>query len=188
MALDRAARMVRVPRDVELDLGSTGKGLAADLGAAAALAVAGPGAGVLVSLGGDIATAGRAPEGGWRILAAEDSAASPEGDGEVVTIARGAVATSSTTVRRWRGADGTTVHHIVDPRTGLPADTPWRTATVVADTCEAANAASTAAIVLGHAAPAWLEAAGLPARLVGVDGVVHRLAGWPEPAVAEVAS
>ena len=57
----------------------------------------------------------------------------------------------------------------------------WRTATVVAGTCEAANAASTAAIVLGLAARDWLESAGLPARLVAMDGSIVRLAGWPEP-------
>ncbi len=181
MAFDPHARTLRVPPGVELDLGSTGKGLAADLAAAAALAAIGAEAGVLVSLGGDIATAGRIPDGGWRILLAEDSNAPSDGEGEVIAIQGGAVATSSTTVRRWRSSDGVTVHHIIDPRTGLPADTPWRTATLVAATCEEANAASTAAIVLGAAAPAWIEASGLPARLVANDGSVVRLAGWPDP-------
>ena len=162
IALDARAQSVRIRPGVELDLGSTGKGLAADLAAEAALAAAGPEAGVLVSLGGDITTAGRAPEGG-------------------VAIEHGALATSSTTVRRWRSSDGVTVHHIVDPRTGLAAESVWRTATVVAATCEAANAASTAAIVLGEAAPEWLAGAGLPARLVAVDGRATRLGGWPEP-------
>jgi thiamine biosynthesis lipoprotein ApbE len=185
IAFDAAARTVRVPSDVELDLGSTGKGLASDLCAAAALADAGPDAGVLVSLGGDVATAGRAPEGGWRILMSEDSRADADGPGEVVAIEHGALATSSTTVRRWSTSEGVTAHHIVDPRTGLPADTAWRTATVVAETCEAANAASTAAIVLGHAAPDWLASVGLPARLVAQDGSVVRLGGWPEPAADE---
>ena len=187
IAFDAAARTVRVPTDVEIDLGSTGKGLAADMCATAALAAAGPDAGVLISLGGDVATAGRAPDGGWRILVAEDSRAAPDGPGEVIAMVRGAVATSSTTVRRWRSSEGVTAHHIIDPRTGLPAMTPWRTATVVADSCEAANAASTAAIVLGDAAPAWLEAAGLPARLVAEDGRVVRLGGWPEPAADAMA-
>ena len=132
-----------------------------------------------MSLGGDIATAGRCPDGGWRILAAEDSATPADADGEVVAIERGAIATSTTTLRRWRVAGGATAHHILDPRTGLPARTPWRTATVAAATCEAANAASTAAIVMGDAAPAWLEASRLPARIVDRDGRVLRLAGWP---------
>ncbi len=182
ITFDASTRTVRVPTDVELDLGSTGKGLASDLCAAAALEAAGPGAGVLVSLGGDVAVAGTPPDGGWRILMAEDSRADPEGPGEVIAIERGALATSSTTVRRWTSDEGVTAHHVVDPRTGLSAETPWRTATVVAETCEAANAASTACIVLGHAAPEWLATAGLPARLVAQDGSVVRLGGWPEPA------
>ena len=180
ISLDARTRELRVPPGVELDLGSTGKGLAADMAAAAALAAAGPGAGVLVSLGGDMTAAGTAPGGGWRILVAEDSRAPSDGDGELIAIQGGAIATSSTTVRRWRSSEGVTVHHIVDPRTGLAADTPWRTATVVAATCELANGASTAAIVMGEDAPAWLEAAGLPARLVANDGRVLRLGGWPE--------
>ena len=187
VAFDAAARTVRVPADVELDLGSTGKGLAADLCAAAALDAAGPDAGVLVSLGGDIATAGRPPAGGWRILVADDSEVPPDTRGEVVAVERGALATSSTTVRHWHATGGVTIHHIIDPRTGLSAVTPWRTATVVADTAEAANAASTAAIVLGDAAPAWLEAGRLPARLVAQDGSVLRLAGWPDPEPAAAA-
>jgi thiamine biosynthesis lipoprotein len=187
IAFDPARRTVRVPSDVELDLGSTGKGLASDLSAAAALEAAGPNAGVLVSLGGDVAVAGRAPEGGWRILMAEDSNNDPEGTGEVVAIERGGLATSSTTVRQWKSDLGATLHHIMDPRTGLPAETPWRTATVVADTCEAANAASTACIVLGRSAPDWLAQAGLPARLVARDGTVVRLGGWPEPASDDAA-
>ena len=184
IALDRRNRSVTLRPGVEIDLGSTGKGLAADLAARAALDVAGPDAGVLVSLGGDISTAGRSPDGGWRVLVAEDSETASDADGEVIAIDCGGLATSTTTVRRWSSASGVTVHHIVDPRTGLPAETAWRTATVVAATCEAANAASTAAIVLGEAAPAWLEGAGLPARLVAVDGQVRRLGGWPEPAAS----
>jgi thiamine biosynthesis lipoprotein len=182
IAVDRGKGAVRLRPGVEIDLGSTGKGLAADLAAQAALDVAGPDAGVLVSLGGDISTAGRVPDGGWRILVVEDSETPSDADGEVVAIDGGGLATSSTTVRRWTSAAGATVHHIVDPRTGLPADAVWRTATVVAATCEAANAASTAAIVLGEAASTWLEDAGLPARLVALDGTVRRLGGWPEPA------
>ena len=47
-------------------------------------------------------------------------------------------------------------------------------------TCADANAASTAAIVAGRQAEAWLTRAGLPARLAGRDGQVRFLGGWPE--------
>jgi thiamine biosynthesis lipoprotein len=177
LAPDR--RHVRVRKGVEIDLGSVGKALAADLAAARALAATGSG-GVLVSLGGDIAVAGDAPRGGWRILVAEDSEAPPDGPGEVIAFDTGAVATSSTTVRRWQRGDRT-FHHLVDPRTGEPVDSPWRTASVVAATCVDANTAATAAIVMGEAAPDWLAAAGVAARLVATDGDVVRLGGWPAP-------
>ncbi len=182
---DAATRHVRIPAGVELDLGATGKGLAADLAAEAALDAM-DGAGVLVSLGGDIATDGVPPAGGWRVLVADDHAAAPDGPGEVVRIMGGAVATSSTTLRRWtRG--GVTRHHLLDPATGLPATGPWRTATVVAATCADANAAATAAIVMGDRAPTWLARHGLPARLTAEDGSVLRVAGWPEPLPATAA-
>jgi thiamine biosynthesis lipoprotein len=170
-----------------LDLGSTGKALASDLAVTAARAAA-PSGGVLVSLGGDIATSGRAPEGGWRILASEDSATSVEAGGEVIAIESGAVATSSTTVRRWHSSDGVVRHHLIDPSTGGPVVTPWRTVSVVAETCVAANAAATATIVLGERGLAWLEATGLAARLVGEDGRVTRIGGWPEPRIAEASA
>ena len=176
--LDPARRTIRVRAGVELDLGSTGKALAADLAARAA-AVAGA-CGVLVSLGGDIATAGDPPPGGWRVLCAEDSDAPIDGSGEVIAIHGDAMATSSTTVRRWT-AGGAVRHHIVDPWTGLPANGPWRTATVVAGTAEDANTAATAAIVLGARALEWLAAQKLPARLVAHDGTIVRIGGWPEP-------
>jgi thiamine biosynthesis lipoprotein ApbE len=179
---DRRSRTVFLPPRVELDLGSTGKALAADLAAAAARAAIGRG-GVLVSLGGDIATAGQPPDGGWRILAAEDSRAKPDGDGEVICLPAGGVATSSTTVRRWsRG--GTMLHHIIDPQTSLPTTGPFRTVTVVAATCLDANIASTAAIVQGEEAIDWLMSRRLPARLVENDGTIHYIGRWPDPAGA----
>jgi thiamine biosynthesis lipoprotein len=177
--LNRRAGTVWLPPGVELDLGSTGKALAADLAAAAAMTAAREG-GVLVSLGGDIATAGKAPLGGWRILVAEDSRVSPNSDGDVICVPAGGVATSSTTVRRWlRG--GELLHHIIDPKTSLPTAGPFRTVTVVAATCLDANTASTAAIVHGEAAIEWLNSWRLPARLVENDGTIHYIGRWPDP-------
>ena len=171
---------IRAPRGVRLDLGSTAKALAADRAASRAADVVGDG--VLVSLGGDIAVAGRVPEGGWLVGIADDHHGDPE-PGETVGIFSGGLATSSTTVRRWvRG--GRPVHHIVDPRTGLPAREVWRTVSVSAGSCVDANTASTAAIVLGEDAPVWLASRSLPARLVRPDGDITRVGGWPERAVA----
>jgi thiamine biosynthesis lipoprotein len=175
-----AYRQIRLPRGMRLDLGSTAKALAADRAAVRAAGMSG--CGVLVSLGGDIAVGGDAPGGGWSIGIAEDHSADPE-PGETITIASGGLATSSTTVRRWtRG--GAPIHHIVDPRSGSPAREVWRTVSVCAGTCVDANTASTAAIILGEEAPDWLARRELPARLVGADGSIVRVAGWPEMASA----
>jgi thiamine biosynthesis lipoprotein ApbE len=175
--VDRAAGTVRVPDGVRLDLGATAKALAADRAAARALAH-GPATGVLVNLGGDIAVAGEPPPEGWRVRVADSHLAGPGEGGQELTIASGGLSTSSTTVRRWRH-DGGDAHHIVDPHTGAPAAEYWRTVSVAAATCVDANIASTAAIVLGVSARAWLAAAGLPARLVTVGGEVEVTAGWP---------
>jgi thiamine biosynthesis lipoprotein len=95
-----------------------------------------------------------------------------------VAIGSGGLATSSTTLRQWwRG--GRRLHHIIDPFTGAPAATCWRTASVAAATCVDANAAATAALVWGAGALDRLRAAGAPARLVGGDGTVRTVAGWP---------
>jgi FAD:protein FMN transferase len=160
----------------QLDLGATAKAHAADR--CADLIARKLGCGVLVSLGGDIAVAGPAPAGGWRIRVTDDHAAGPDAAGQTVAIMSGGLATSSTTVRAW-SRDGRRMHHIVDPATGQPARSCWRTVSVAAGTCTDANTASTAAIVRGAAAVAWLEDLTLPARLVREDGSVEVAAGWP---------
>ncbi|WP_395693400.1 FAD:protein FMN transferase [Nocardioides sp.] len=161
------------PPTLELDLGATAKAAAADLVAGAVADRCGTG--VLVSLGGDIATAGPAPEGGWQVTVGD-------GPGEPVshvTLPAGsAIATSSTLHRTWHRA-GRTVHHILDPATGLPAAAVWRTVSVAADRCADANAASTAAVVKGTAGLRWLRERGLTARLVDDTGRVHPVGGWP---------
>ena len=175
--LDEPSSTVRVPRGVEIDLGATAKALASDLGASAALRAMG-GGGVLVSLGGDISVAGDPPAGGWVIQVSEDSGAPIDERAEAVSIASGGIATSSIMVRRWtRG--GVVYHHIIDPSTGMPAAGPWRTVSVVAGNCVDANIASTAAVIRGESAIAWLEARHLPARLVDQDGAIKRVGGWP---------
>jgi FAD:protein FMN transferase len=174
--VDRRHARIRLPRRVELDLGATAKALAADRAAQAAFESTQ--SGVLVSLGGDIAVAGDPPPGGWSIRIADDHAASLDVSGPTVLISTGGLATSGTSVRRWRTSVGE-LHHIVDPRTGRSASGCWRTVTVAASSCLAANTASTAAIVLGDAAVSWLTELGLPARLVRQDGVVRRVADWP---------
>jgi thiamine biosynthesis lipoprotein ApbE len=174
--LDSTAGTVRMPAGVRLDLGATAKAWAADRAAAAAFAATGRPA--LVSLGGDVSTSGPSPAGDWRVRVTDDHRSNPSAPGQTVSIRSGGLATSSTTVRRW-SHDGQTMHHIIDPATGLPAQTPWRTVSVAAANCAQANIATTAALVRGEAAPGWLAGMGLPSRLQAWDGRVVALGGWP---------
>jgi thiamine biosynthesis lipoprotein len=177
--LDEQAGRLSLPRGVQLDLGATAKAWAADRSAARLAATLG--CGVLVGLGGDISVAGEPPPGGWRVRV-QDVTGRPEdppvGPAAVVAIQDGGLATSSTTARRWRRG-GEVLHHILDPRTGLPAPDYWRTVSVAAATCVDANTASTAAIIKGRDAVNWLANSGLPARLVDAAGNVHAVNGWP---------
>lgn len=176
--LDAARRRVQLPADGRLDLGATAKAFAADRIADAVASTCGTA--TLVSLGGDIAVRG-APAGGWPVLVTDDHRRGSTG--QVVSLAEGGLATSSTTVRRWHRG-GRELHHIVDPATGLPAREHWRTVSVAAATCVEANTASTAAILWGEDAPRRLGANRLPARLVRPDGSVVAVAGWPDEALA----
>jgi thiamine biosynthesis lipoprotein ApbE len=179
---DPVVGQVRVPAGVVLDLGATAKALAADR---AALTIAAEvGCGVLVNLGGDIRVAGPPPPGGWGVGIADnigfDAGPGPEA-GHTVLISTGGLATSGTAVRSWRRGSAR-LHHIIVPGTGLPARSCWRAVSVAAATCVDANTASTAAILRGERAAAWLAGLGLPARLVRHGGEAVTVAGWPAEA------
>lgn len=179
--LHLAGRRLTLPAGIELDLGATAKAAAADR--AAALVAERMGVGVLVSLGGDIATAGPAPLDDWQVRVQDTDADRPA---QISLPAGGAVATSSTVRRTWHRG-GEMLHHIVDPATGHPAEAVWRHVTVVAGTCAVANTAATATIVKGRGGLAWLAARGLPARLVDSAGEVHLCGGWPDEGTGEAA-
>ena len=170
--LNPSARRVTVPAGTLIDLGATAKAHAADT-IAHLLAERLPG-GFAVNLGGDVAVSGSLPPQGWSIgIEAADGAVL-----QVVASTGQAIATSSTQRRVW-SVDGVARHHIVDPRTGNTAPAVWNQVSCAAATCLEANAASTAAVVLGQEAPVWLEANGIRARLDGADGRVVTTTGWP---------
>jgi FAD:protein FMN transferase len=177
VSLDLGKLEVRVPAGVLLDLGATAKALAADR--AAAVIHTAVGGGILVNLGGDIRVAGDPPDEGWRVGIADEAAfdASIEAR-QVVLVRDGGLATSSPLGRTWH-RDGAELHYIIDPSTGYPASSCWRTVSVAAASCVDANIASTAAILRGKQAIAWLDELGLPARLVRHDGSTVTAAGWP---------
>lgn len=163
--------VLTVPAGVLLDLGATAKASAADRCARAVAARFGGGA--LVSLGGDIATAGAGPRDGWQVEVRDLPTDAPE----QITLPPGAaVCTSSTRRRTWQRC-GEPQHHLIDPRTSRPVTGTWAAVTVVARTCLAANTASTAAVVLGPDAD-WLPRTGLPARALAADGRTVRFGSW----------
>ena len=170
---------VRVPPGVCLDLGATGKAYAADL--VALTLVERLGVAAVVSVGGDVRA--HAPEGAevtWPVDLATDLRAWSDNDPGVcrVSLTVGGLATSSITARRWVRA-GSAWHHVMDPRTGRPAQTPWLAVTAYGACAADANTATTAALVLGDDAPAWLADHSVAARLVAADGSVCRTPTWP---------
>jgi thiamine biosynthesis lipoprotein len=172
LAYDSIAHTVKLPAGVALDLGASGKAWAADKAAAAV--TDNLGVSVAVDCGGDIAVRGPAPDGGWPIRVAEDVDSAVWQD---ISVFDGGLATSGTTARRWRRG-GIDLHHIIDPSTGLPARSRWVMVSVAAASCVEANAAATAALIMGERAPAWLDERKLPARLVDVTGAVYFAGGW----------
>ena len=177
-AVQLDGQILKRPDGTVFDLGATAKGLGSDRAARSAMRAIGRAGGVLVSLGGDVAVAGQSPADGWPILVAESPDSTESSSTQNVRLWHGALATSSVICRRWMRGERE-VHHIIDPRTGAPAGGSWRTATVAAPTCIAANAASTALIVGGEEARQWLITTSLPARLVGHDGSVQLVGPWP---------
>ncbi len=175
---------VTVPRGVALDLGATGKAFAADL---VALCVADSlGVPVLVGVGGDLRVASPNDTDLDHQVVLGHSRADLEAGGpsELVRLRDGGLATSSVSARRWRRG-GRQWHHVVDPRTGLPAQGPWRTVTALGRTAAAANAATTASVVLGEAAYGWLVDRRVAARLVDHEGRVTRTPAWTDSGIEE---
>ena len=170
LRLDAERGLLTVPAGTELDLGATAKAQTADW--AAAEIAARYGCSAMVELGGDLAVAGAKAD--WQVLVAE-RAGEP---GQQISLHSGGLTTSTTTVRRW-WVGGQPVHHILDPVTGQPATGTWRTVSVAAGSALRANTCSTAAIVLGSRAMAWLAGQPVVARLVDQAGAVHTIGGWP---------
>lgn len=170
--VDRETRTVTLPAGFDLDSGGIGKGLAADLVTGGLIDRGVEGA--LVNLGGDLRCRGRHPEGGWRI-----GLEGPEAGSDLAArfrVTEGAVATSTTLRRRWRDAAGRTHTHLLDPRTGLSADPPVASVTVLARAGWLAESLAKALLLGGPAVGVPLLAThGAAAIVVGLDGSVDRV-------------
>jgi FAD:protein FMN transferase len=151
IVIDHDALTVMLPTACALDLGGIGKGRAADL-VADELIDAGTTAGGCINLGGDLRVFGDAPDGapGWAVGIEE-----PEDDEDVmlvVGLADGALATSSTTRRRWRTEAGDQRHHLIDPRTRKPAVTTLHSVSVIAGSARTAEVQAKASLIAGKPA------------------------------------
>lgn len=166
--LDDALSAVTLPAGTALDLGGIGKGRAGDLVVEALLAAGAEGA--LANLGGDVRVAGTAPLGdAWGVTVLTPGERGPE-PVALASLADGAVATTSAAVRRWATAAGD-AHHLIDPRTGRPADRPLRSATVLAADATRADVLTKAAWLAGpDEGAALVEATGAVALFVHADG------------------
>jgi FAD:protein FMN transferase len=150
-------RHVFAPAGVELDLNGVVKGATVD---DALTLIGGRG---WVSAGGD--------------LAARAGVVVSLPQGGTARLERGALATSGTDRRRWTRA-GQVQHHLIDPRTGAPARSPWRYVTACAATCVGADVAAKIGFLRGEDGPEWLDARRIPARFVTAAGAVRVNDSW----------
>jgi thiamine biosynthesis lipoprotein len=168
--LNSHARMVRLAKGVRLDLGGIGKGWAADR-AARRLRRLGP---ALVDAGGDIAINGPMADGEpWPVGVTDPF--DEEKQIDLLLIFRGGVATSGRDYRRWL-KDRIWQHHIIDPRSGQPAQTDVLTATVTAPSAQMAEMAAKTALILGSwQGISWLDQRPELAGLLVLEdgGLVH---------------
>lgn len=174
LRLDVVQGQAELPLGLRLDFGGIGKGYAVD---AAASLLDGAG-GVLVDAGGDMYASGVGPDGApWRIEVCDPN--DPESSIDAVTISDRAIATSWTTRRRWRVSDGM-AHHLIDPRSGLPAESGVIGSTVIAALAVEADVYAKCALILGpEAGLTFLQDRDCEGLLVLKDGTQRRTPGWP---------
>ncbi len=163
---DSETLTLRLPAGMHLDFGGIAKGWAAEQ-AVSRLKPYGP---ALVDAGGDIAVSGLKRNGEfWPVGVADPR--QPDAELEILLVGRSGIATSGTDYRRWQ-QNGKWQHHIIDPRTGLPADTDVLAVTVIAPRLSTAEAAAKTALILGsQAGLRWLDdQPGCEGLLVMADG------------------
>ena len=150
----------------QLDLGGIVKGWTVDLAAEMA---ANAGFAALVNAGGDLRATGteHGAANGW-FVQVDGPTDEPAWEGEVV----GGLATSTTLKRAWRTSDGGRAHHLIDPRTGLPADSPFVQVSAWAPETWRAECWAKAVLVGGHAAAGAARAAGVPVLAIAPAGAV----------------
>jgi thiamine biosynthesis lipoprotein len=171
-------RRLQVPAGTTLDLTATAKAVACDR--AAARVADRLGVGALVQLGGDVATAGPAPQDGWTVrIRSRDGrlqclVALPPGAAIATSYLTACDEANAEALRQGRTAGV----HVIDPRTGRPPEPVWQQVSALGFSCLEATAYTTAALVRGTTARAWLSQLWVPARLMTVGGDVLTVGPW----------
>lgn len=142
--LDQDGCAIRLPAGLTIDLGGIAKGWIAER-AAHRLALYAQSC--AVNAGGDMHAIGTPSGGGFWPVAVEDPF-HPGTDVAALSVPAGAVATSTVTRRAWRQG-GITRHHLIDPRTGHPAETPWISVTAIASQAALAEVLAKALLIAG---------------------------------------
>jgi thiamine biosynthesis lipoprotein len=170
VALDPAQRIVTLPAGTGLDLGGIAKGMAVDAALAMLVEKGLPYA--AVNAGGDLAVHGVPPgESAWTVVV-------DGGTHRAVSLGSGALATSSVQRRVWR-VGGELRHHLIDPRSGLPAQTGVALVSVAAASCRQAEVAAKVALLKGPAAGSdFIERHGLSGLLITERGSEWRVGAW----------
>ena len=146
MELDLNSSRVRLPKDMQLDFGGIAKGWIVDQ---AVILLSHYSNACAVNAGGDMRFIGHSPIGlGW-LVELEDPR-DPSQSIARLTVTHGAVATSSVVKRTWRQGE-VNRHHLIDPRTGEPAQSDWLCVTVIADDTVTAEVYAKALLIGGPA-------------------------------------
>ncbi|MFZ9483021.1 MAG: FAD:protein FMN transferase [Ilumatobacteraceae bacterium] len=172
IVVDYGASTLTVPPGSAIDLGGIGKGFAADVVAEDLLEMGA--SGVVVNVGGDLRVGGSpSADASWHL--GIENPLDPPHHIAFLRVGQGGIATSGTTIRRWKRSDGTTAHHLIDPTTGRTSTTHVLTATVIASDAATAEVFATSVMLMDpRAGVAMLERVGLAGLIVTTDGAVHR--------------
>lgn len=162
--LDSDEQRIWLPENLRIDLGGIAKGWIAEQ---AALRLGEWASACAVDAGGDAFMVGLpGGETHWRITL-EDPCDVGRGLA-VLKLRPGAVATSTITRRRWQQA-GKTRHHLIDPRTGEPADTDFLSVTTVAPHASEAEAYAKSLLIAGSFEANRISAANERIQFIAVD-------------------
>ena len=168
---------VTLPKGMEIDLGGIAKGYIADQIAAQ---IQDRVSGATLNFGGNVYAVGMKPDGTDFRIGIRDPLG---GEGEsiaVVKLTDCSVVTSGI-YERYFDLNGVRYHHILDPRTGISADSDLASATIVSPSSMSADAVATACIVMGsEESLSFLDRMGMDGILITREGKILLTPGFED--------